>query len=256
MTPTPPVVRQPRAPAGRRIPFDQSFRFDLAGRPQRTVSQTTTVSTEGPFTAVSIGYGFDDDADERVVREFGPAPGEFARPLGVVGARLVNLGFQGLVSSLARAAREAGPAFAPEPGPRTRATLERGIRLNPRFAAAALSAGGNTDIDPSLLDRLFEAVPFPAESIQFLYALRDEATGREFQSEPVLSTAGLGSASGRRPFRRLACPITFAPRATIRMDVTELSRVRGRLHVSLHGYKTLGGGEPAPGGPRGGLRAR
>lgn len=255
MTPTPPTVRQPSSASGWRIPFDQSFHFDLVGRPQRTVSRTTSVSSEGPFTAVSIGYGFDDDADERPVREFGPALAEFARP-GGIGPRLVNLGFRGLVDSLARAAREAGAAFALEPGPRTRATLERGIRLNPRFAPAVLSAGGNADIDESLLDRLFEAVPFPAGSIQFLYALRDEATGREFQSEPVLSTAGLGSASGRRPFRRLACPITFAPRAAIRMDVTELSPVRGRLYVSLHGYKALGGGEPGSAGPRGGRGAR
>ena len=39
-------------------------------------------------------------------------------------------------------------------------------------------------------------------------------------------------------------PISFAPLATIRMDITEKSDFRGDLHVALHGYKVLGGGAP------------
>ncbi len=69
----------------------------------------------------------------------------------------------------------------------------------------------------------------------------DEATDREFQSDPVLNIAGLGAADGKRPFRYFAQPITFAPLATIRMEITEQSDFRGELHVSLHGYKMLGG---------------
>ena len=46
---------------------------------------------------------------------------------------------------------------------------------------------------------------------------------------------------GKRPFRYFAQPITFAPLATIRMEITELSDFRGELHISLHGYKVLGG---------------
>jgi len=55
-----------------------------------------------------------------------------------------------------------------------------------------------------------------------------------------LNIAGLGSADGKRPFRYFARPITFAPRATIRMEVTEVSDFEGELHVALHGYKVLG----------------
>ena len=80
----------------------------------------------------------------------------------------------------------------------------------------------------------------PAGEVQFLYALRDEGTGREFQSQPILNTAGLGTANGNRPFRYFATPITFAPRSMIRMDVTEKASFKGELHVVLHGYRILG----------------
>ena len=62
----------------------------------------------------------------------------------------------------------------------------------------------------------------------------------------MLNIAGLGAPDGKRPFRYFAQPITFAPLATIRMEITELTDFRGELHVSLHGYKMLGGaGTPA-----------
>jgi hypothetical protein len=76
--------------------------------------------------------------------------------------------------------------------------------------------------------------------VQFKYALFDDGSGREFQSEPILNIAGLGSASGERPFRYFAQPIIFKPKSTIRMEVTEVSDFTGELHVSLHGYKVLG----------------
>jgi hypothetical protein len=82
----------------------------------------------------------------------------------------------------------------------------------------------------------------PADrAIQFLYALSDEGTGRAFQNEPVLSTAGLGDPDGDRPFRRFATPIVFERMNTIRLDITEASDQAGSLHISLHGYKTLNG---------------
>ena len=69
---------------------------------------------------------------------------------------------------------------------------------------------------------------------------------------PILNTAGLGSSDGMRPFRYFARPIEFAPRAAIRLQITEVSEFSGELHVSLQGYKTLGGtGTPtAVGGSR------
>jgi hypothetical protein len=83
--------------------------------------------------------------------------------------------------------------------------------------------------------------------VQFKYALFDEGSGREFQSEPILNIAGLGSAGGERPFRYFAQPIVFKPRSTIRMEVTEVSDFKGLLQVALHGYKVLGGSDTSTG---------
>ena len=86
-----------------------------------------------------------------------------------------------------------------------------------------------------------------AERVAFIYALFDQGSGREFQSEPILNIAGLGSPDGKRPFRYFARPIEFAPRSIIRMQITEVSAFQGELHISLQGYKTLG----QPGTPTG-----
>src|SRR6266542_1295888 len=83
-------------------------------------------------------------------------------------------------------------------------------------------------------------------------SLFDEVSGREFQSEPILNIAGLGSPEGRRPFRYFARPIEFAPRSAIRMQITEVSEFQGELHISLQGFKTLG----ASGTPTGARPAR
>jgi hypothetical protein len=80
---------------------------------------------------------------------------------------------------------------------------------------------------------------FSERKIQFLYELFDEGTGRAFQNEPVLSTAGLGDPDGERPFRYFATPIVFDPMTTIRFEITEASELSGELHITLHGYKTL-----------------
>ncbi len=80
---------------------------------------------------------------------------------------------------------------------------------------------------------------FSGRGIQFLYEIFDEGTGRAFQNEPVLSTAGLGDPDGERPFRHFATPIVFEPMTTIRLEVTEASDLAGSLHITLHGYKTL-----------------
>jgi len=121
------------------------------------------------------------------------------------------------------------------------AALRSGIRLNPRFADVALNAiEKGVALSPSIAARLFEVVSPPADQIQFLYALFDEGTGREFQSEPILNTAGLGISNGDRPFRYFPKPIVFKPRSTIRLQITEVSEFTGDLHISLQGYKVLG----------------
>jgi hypothetical protein len=95
-------------------------------------------------------------------------------------------------------------------------------------------------LSPSIASRLFEVVSPPPDQIQFLYALFDDGTGREFQSEPILNTAGLGISNGDRPFRYFPKPIVFKPRSTIRLQITEISDFTGDLHISLQGYKVLG----------------
>jgi hypothetical protein len=109
------------------------------------------------------------------------------------------------------------------------------------LSTSALLGGGTAPLDNNALETLFQAVAAPVDRIQFRYALFDDATGREFQSEPILNIAGLGIANGDRPFRYFARPIRFAARSTIRLEITEESEFEGELHVSLQGYKVLGG---------------
>jgi hypothetical protein len=126
-------------------------------------------------------------------------------------------------------------------GPRTAEALRNGIKFNPEFVERMLlSLDGDEFDDASFLDA-FQAVAAPLDRIQFKYSLFDGGSGREFQSEPILSTAGLGSPDGRRPFRYFARPIEFSPRSNIRLQINEVSDFIGELHVSLQGYKTLGG---------------
>jgi hypothetical protein len=126
-------------------------------------------------------------------------------------------------------------------GPRAAEALRAGIRLNPDISSFVLLDDGQASMDPEVLGQLFETIEVPPDDIQFLYALRDEGTGREFQSEYLLNTAGLGAPDGDRPFRYFAVPITFSPRSTIRLNVMPKSDFKGDLYVVLQGYKVLGG---------------
>jgi len=215
----------------RTIPFDYAFRYELTGTPGNVLNTTVNISVEATFVAVSIGYGVVPKVSPIF---FGPAPPPVvifvtAGPPPPTALRDITLGqlLSGLESQLQET--EAQTAF------------KTGIKLNPQFAESALLNGGQAVLDPSVLKNLFQAVSAPPEEIQFLYAIFDEGTGREFQSDPILNTAGLGISNGERPFRYFARPISFAPRSTIRMQVTEVSEFQGELHVSLQGYKVLGG---------------
>jgi hypothetical protein len=223
------------APARRRIPFDSAFRYDLTGEPNRVHRQTVTVSVEASFVAVSIGYGV---VPEVSAIRFGPAvPPPIVTIAAAAKTPVRAVDFAQVIDGLAASL---GESFAGGlVGPRTFAVLTNGFRIDrSRFAIAA---DGSAALDADSLDELFEAVAAPADQIQFKYALFDDASGREFQSEPILNIAGLGISNGDRPFRYLATPIVFGPQSRIRMEVTELSSFRGELHVSLQGYKVLGG---------------
>ena len=96
--------------------------------------------------------------------------------------------------------------------------------------------------------------------IDFKYSIVDSGTGRELQNQPIHNIAGLGEATGERPFRPFAKPMLFLPRSTIRIEVEEISegpiygyddaktgtRVGAELFIVLHGYKMLGYGTTLP----------
>jgi hypothetical protein len=220
------------------VPFDYSFRFALDGKPQSVLRTTLTVSVEASFTAVSIGYGVVPEVSPVI---FGPNSSPSSSSvilLGGTGLSIRDIKVGDLLDSL-EAALPSTPDI-PRGMPPLEAALRNGIKLNPDFAALGLQGNGNARLDADSLSKLFQVVSPPAGDVQFLYALFDEGSGREFQSDPLLNIAGLGSPDGRRPFRYFAQPITFAQRTTIRMEITQLTDFRGELHVSLHGYKVLG----------------
>ena len=224
----------------RAIPFDYTFRFELKGEPDRVVRSIVTVSVEATFIAVSIGYGVVPKLTPVV---FGPGIDEVTESERSPNLRNIRIG--SLLTALGSALADTQDTLRGETGPE--AALKGGIKLNPQFAELALSNDGRANLSDSVLRSLFQVVSAPADEIQFLYALFDEGSGREFQSEPLLNIAGLGISNGDRPFRYFARPITFDPLSTIRMEVTEKSDFEGELHVSLHGYKVLG----SPGSPTG-----
>jgi hypothetical protein len=229
-------------PSRRTIPFDYAFRFALSGSPNAKRTGKITVSVESAFTAVSIGYGVIPDV---TTIAFGPSRQQVPVVEGSPG--LSNVTFKNVLDALKAAVGEAQGTVGPLVGPRTSAALLNGIRLNPRSAQVALGGNGGAPLGDEVLRSLFQTVAAPPDRVQFLYALFDDGSGREFQNDPLLSIAGLGSADGDRPFRNLSPPVTFAPQTTIRLEITEKSEFKGELHVSLHGYKVLG----APGTPTG-----
>jgi hypothetical protein len=234
-------------PERRGIPFDYAFRYELQGKPGNVINSTVTVSIEATFTAVSIGYGVIPKVTPII---FGPEPPSDG---GVINFRQIRLGE--IISALDRDLIATSSTLGRETGPE--AVLKNGIKLNPAVAEFALQQRGDVRITDDVLTKLFQVVGSPSELIQFKYAIFDEGSGREFQSEPILNIAGLGSASGERPFRYFAQPVTFRPRSTIRMEVTEVSDFKGELHVSLHGYKVLGGSDsPTATAQRGTIRRR
>ena len=211
----------------RGIPFDYSFVFPLQGRADRTVSATVKVSVEAPFVARSIGYGL---IPSRPRVQFGV---RLTTPPPTTKVGLLDV--LGLISEA---------LMAKGGWPLVESVLRSGLKLNPETADLVLGAlleGRMPTLTAEAGEKLFEASPVPPGPFTFEYALYDQGSGRAFQSDPILSTAGLGTADGDRPFREFVPAITFAPQSTIRMDVTEVTPHAGTLYVALHGYKVLGG---------------
>ena len=232
----------PQAGSRRTIPYDYAFQYQLTGEPGRVLKSTVTVSIEAPFVAVSIGYGV---IPEVTPIQFGlelTTGGSIFLAAGTTSPFFRDIKLGQLLDALKEKLIATSTTLKGQTG--AEAVFKNGLKLNPEFAELAL-LGVDDPTPPSLpagiLKDLFQVVGSPPEQIQFLYALFDDGSGREFQSEPILNIAGLGISNGDRPFRYFARPITFAPRSTIRMEVTEVSDFTGELHVSLHGYKILGG---------------
>jgi hypothetical protein len=119
--------------------------------------------------------------------------------------------------------------------------LIEGFRINPEFDAVAVKNGQlNNSLPFAVAQDIFQRLK-QTENFSFLLSIVDTASGRELQNEPVHSVATLGRADGRRPFKTLPQPMVFMPRSTIRLQVEERTAgVKGRLTITLHGYKVLG----------------
>jgi len=224
----------------RAIPFDYAFRYELEGTPGKVLNSIVSVSIEAMFTAVSMGYGVVPRVQPII---FGPEPPSVSPGVArLVPQALETINLADIARGLDRLLRETSTTLRGETG--AEAVFRNGLKLNPTVAEFALQTTQGSDSGPvplsvDILQKLFQVVGSPPELIQFKYAIFDEGSGREFQSEPILNIAGLGSAAGERPFRYFAQPITFRPRSTIRMEITEISDFKGELHVVLHGYKVL-----------------
>jgi hypothetical protein len=215
----------PGARVGDVIPYDYGAVFPITGRPGNVVQSVINTAPDSLFVAVAVGYGFEEDRGR---------PLSFTHDAGngTVVPGDITLGEL--------------PASA----------LIEGFRLNPRSEHLVFredvrrgSEFTNDPLPAAVLTNgtLFQRVRAPAE-ISFLFSILDSGTGRELQDEPVHNIASLGKSNGERPFRLLAQPITFLPRATIRLQIVERSQgVRGALFVVFYGYQIVGSsGCPEP----------
>jgi hypothetical protein len=121
--------------------------------------------------------------------------------------------------------------------------LSDGIRIRPNFVRIAFQNNGELNLVlPDLADQIFESLNRP-EDVSFRYTIFDGGTGRELQNQPLNNIAGLGIATGERPFKKFARPMIFLPRSTIRVTVEERFG-RGRLFFVFQGYKVLSAVQP------------
>ena len=196
-------------PSARVIPFDYVTTFELRGRPQNQLEGETTVNAEGGFVATSIGYGLLVEENEV--------------PIQVADAGSINL---------AQVKLRSFPASA----------LRDGVRIRPDRARLAFTDNGQlaNGLPSAAIGELFERLNRP-EDVSFRYAIFDSGRGRDLQNQPLHNIAGLGSADGDRPFKRLARSMIFQPRSTIRIRIEE-NFGRGTLFIVLQGYKILAAG--------------
>jgi hypothetical protein len=116
--------------------------------------------------------------------------------------------------------------------------LRDGLRIRPQYVRILLTSTGNLRTVPSdLANVAFERLNRP-EDVSFLYGFSDTGAGRDWQNRRIHNVAGLGIATGRRPFKALPRPRIFPPRSTLRVNVEEHFG-SGTLFVIFQGYKVL-----------------
>jgi hypothetical protein len=195
------------------IPFDYVMTFPLSGRSGNRVASEIAINVEGGFIADTIGYGL-------VPAARGVPLLEAARRAGLIIANQIDL------ADIPLSLFPAG-------------VLAEGVRVRQSLVQLAFQAGGSlATIPAAFVDDVFERLNQP-EDVRFLYSFNDTGLGRDLQNRPIHSIAGLGIANGDRPFKRLAPPLTFLPRSTLRAEIEERFG-RGTLFMTFQGYKLLG----------------
>lgn len=210
-------------PAAAAVPYEYAATFKLTGRPGNVVQDVINVGPDGVFVATTISYGFEPERGAGGIgAPFKPNAGELVMPGDL---RLSEM-----------------PADA----------LIEGFRVNPKLDHLVFPAGGDfaapaggapaqpQGVPASFSANLFEKLRRPGP-LSFLFNFVDTGTGREMQDAPVHNIASLGAATGERPFRQLARPVSFLPRSNLRLQVIEQSvDSAGELSIVLSGYMILG----------------
>lgn len=228
--PAPCPVESVGAPNERVLPFDAVVRFPLTGDPLNAIERELGLSTEGGFVVTHLGYGL--QVEERGVPLVWSQAADIADPQ-----------LSAAIAAMTPSAKTPNPPvdLAALPvrllGP---SAWIDGIRIRPEMVRLAVTPNGRLapGVPADLASRIFERLNQP-QDVSFRYAIFDGGRGRELQNRPLHNIAGLGSATGDRPFKRLARALVFLPRSSLRMTVEE-HLGRGTLFVTFQGYKILG----------------
>ena len=195
------------------VPFDYVSTLDLTGTRGNIVEDEIPVNVDGGYATIALGYSLDiSDVSVNVEAANDPVP--------LVDLKLTDL--------------------------RPVRALFDGIRIHPLRVRFAFNGGALASVPREMIDRVFQRLNLP-EDVRFLFSITDSGTGRDLQNQRVHNVAGLGIATGDRPFRVLHKPMMFLPRSTIRVRVEEIFG-RGRLFIVFQGYKVLSAqGQPVAG---------
>jgi hypothetical protein len=217
----------PAAPPAPRavVPYDYAASFRLSGKPGNLIQDVINIGPEGTFVAMAIGYGFEEERGRELLLKTTANP--LPEPFQPNEITLKNVPVEGLLA---------------------------GFRVNPSYEPLVFrtdipggsSTGGIKRLSDQALpgfhqNKIFQRFK-PTGEISFFFSMVDTGTGRELQDEPTHNLASLGKSNGERPFRVLAHPLTFLPRSTLRLQITEGSEeAQGTLFIVLYGYKVLAG---------------